>query len=341
MASLDPTTKSTYATTNWAHYRQGRPPYPPSLTELIYTYHRQHPTAQWDRLVDVGAGSGVAATNFLPAFNTVHISDPSPANLDQARAFLPAWASSRGLSPTLEYSAASGEDAHLHAGPSAADLVICATAAHFIDPDGLAASIATMLRPGGTMAVFSYWMPTFPGRSQRFHDVFARVWDALVLGALAAREQEACAGDDLRQTRLARVVARRVAGNGVLDSLPVPPEFFTDARRVYINAPADGGIPYAALFEKFVPAERGISRVSESEEIVHYETGRDAEAEGWLFEVDREWLPGFVDTVRPVALGEEERREAYAEWEEVFGEECPGGVLQVLWPAYLVLATRK
>ncbi|KAK3319177.1 hypothetical protein B0H66DRAFT_623615 [Apodospora peruviana] len=48
-----------------------------------------------------------------------------------------------------------------------ADIVICATAAHFIGPDGMAKSMTTMLKPGGTMAVFSYWMPSFPCLSTR------------------------------------------------------------------------------------------------------------------------------------------------------------------------------
>ncbi|KAF1952596.1 S-adenosyl-L-methionine-dependent methyltransferase [Byssothecium circinans] len=342
MASLDPKTKSTYATTDWEHYRQGRPPYPQSLTRIIYGYRSRHPSAQWTRLVDIGAGSGVASTNFMPDFKVLHISDPSAANLDQARTFLPNWAQTHGHNPTLEYSVASGEEAHVGVGEGNADLVICATAAHFIDPDGLAESIARMLRPGGTMAVFSYWMPTFPGRSKEFHDVFERVWDELVVKSLLSGEK---GKDDPSQTRLAKVVQRRMSGKGVLDSVPIPQELFTDAQRVYINAKS-GEIAYRAIFEKFLPAGGepwGIAKVDSGEKIVHYATGTDEEAEGWLFEVDRKWLSNFVNTIRPANsnMTEEEAREAYAEWNKVFDEECGDGVLRVLWPAYLVLATRK
>ena len=342
MASFNALTRSTYSNTNWDHYHRGRPPYPPSLTEIIYGYRRRHPNTSWERVVDIGAGSGVASTNFLPDFSTIHISDPSAANIDQARSFLPTHAASLGLTRKLEYSVATGEKVNEHVGEATADLAICATAAHFIDPDDLVTAIGKILRPGGTLAVFSYWMPTFPGKSAAFHDVFERVWDNLVLGSLI--EAQGSAGD-LSTTRLGSVVARRMAGNGVLDSLPLPEGLFFDPQRVYINA-GDGETAYSRIFRKFEPSDRkpgGISRVSADDKIVHYETGQDAEAEGWLFEVDKKWLSVFVNTIRPdkSSLSETEARRAYAEWDKVFDEECEDGVLMVLWPAYLALATKK
>ena len=338
MASVDPKTKTTYATTDWDQYRQGRPSYPPSLTEIIYSYRRRHPKAGWERLVDIGAGSGIASTNFMPDFKIVHVSDPSLWNEEQARSFLPDWAQRHGLNTALEYSQSTGEEAYTQTGEKQVDMVICATAAHFMDPDGLVASIAKMLRPGGTLAVFSYWMPTFPDRSQHFHEVFAKTFDNVVLKPLQS-------GDDLSRTRLAKVVERRMAGKGVLDSLPLPEEFYDDPLRVYINSGA-GEIPYNALFLKFAPANPqpgGISRVSSRDQIVSYYTGTDPAAEGWSFDADKKWLSVFFDTIRPPnnKLSEEESREAYAEWEKVFDDECPTGIVRVLWPAYVVLATRK
>jgi hypothetical protein len=37
------------------------------------------------------------------------------------------------------------------------------------------------LRPGGTLAVFTYYMLMFPDRSQHLHDDFARIRDNLVV----------------------------------------------------------------------------------------------------------------------------------------------------------------
>jgi SAM-dependent methyltransferase len=341
MAAVDPTTKTTYATTDWSHYQRGRPPYPPSLTSLILSYHSQSPNPQYTRLVDIGAGSGIASTPFIPSFSTIHISDPSPSNLSQARSFLTSYATEHNLSPALEFSQSTGEEAHLHTGPGQADLVICATAAHFIDPDGLAKSIATMLKPGGTMAVFSYWMPSFPGQSPRFAEAFADVFDKLVLAVLQAREPE----KELSETRLAKVVERRMTGEGVLDSLPAPGEWFEGVKRVYVNA-VRGEVPLRGLFQKFAREGEtvgGVSRVKEGEEVVRFESGRDEAAEGWEFEADKKWLGNFFDTIRPEGDSElrGEAKRAFEEWERLFEEECPEGKTRVRWPAYVVLARRK
>jgi hypothetical protein len=166
-------------------------------------------------------------------FNIVHVSDPSAANIDQARAFLPEYAGCRELKPGLEYSVFSGEDVYVHVGEEQVDLAIFATGAHFIDLDGLAVFIGNKLRPGGTLAVFSYWMPTFPGKGAKFPETFAEVWDNLVLGSLIKSQDSV---DDPSNTRLGRVVARRMAGKGVLGSLLLPEHVSTDPLRVYIKA---------------------------------------------------------------------------------------------------------
>ena len=335
MASIDPTTKTTYATTNWDTYRQGRPPYPPSLAEIIYTYRRRHPNAGWTRLVDVGAGSGIASTNFMPDFQIVHNSDPSPGNEAQARSFLSGWAQSHGLHTTLEYSQSTGEEAYTKTGEGQADMVICATAAHFMDPDELVASCARILRPGGTLAVFSYWMPTFPGRSQRFHDCFANAFDNIVLKAIQR------SGDDASRARFAKVVERRIAGKGGLDSLPLPEEVYDDPLRVYVNA-GSGVKPYNDLFANLTPNRGGVSRVSPRDRTIRYDSGVDTEAEGWTFPADKQWLSNFIDTIRPKNVEEsEEAKKTYAEWEQVFEDECDAGSVLVQWPAYIALATRK
>ena len=338
MASADPKTKTTYATTDWAEYQKGRPSYPPSLTEIIYNYRRRHSKAGWERLVDVGAGSGIASINFMPDFKVVHISDPSPSNEEQARPFLSNWADRHGLEAALEYSQSTGEETYMKTGEKQADLVICATAAHFIDPDGLAASIAKMLRPGGTLAVFSYWMPTFPDQSQHFHDVFAKTLDSLVLKPVLS-------GNDSGRAMIAKVLERRMTGKGALDSLPLPEDLYDDTLRVYINSGTDE-IPYRALSRQFAPANQklgGISRVNPRDQIVSYQSGINPEAEGWSFDADKKWLSNFLDTVRPLnkKLPEEQSRGVYAEWERVFDDECPTGTVRLLWPVYVALATRN
>lgn len=338
MVSSEPNTKTTYSTTDWAEYQKGRPSYPPSLTQLIYNYRRRHSNARWERLVDVGAGSGIASTNFMPDFKIVHISDPSPSNEEQARPFLSSWVDRHGLNATLEHSQATGEEAHVKAGEKQADLVICATAAHFIDPDGLAASIAKMLRPGGTLAVFRYWMPTFPHQSHHFHDVFEKTLDSLVLKPVLS-------GNEHARAMLTKVIERRMSGKGSLDCLPLPKDWYHDSLRVYINSPTDE-VPYRELSRQFSPDNQklgGISRVDPRDQIIEYQSGMNSEAEGWSFDADKKWLSNFLDSVRPLnnTLAEDQLRGVYAEWERAFDDECPSGTVRISWPVYVALATRN
>ena len=351
MAAVDPKTKTTYATTDWSKYQQGRPPYPSSLTELILNYHSKKPSAGYERLIDIGAGSGVASTNFMPSFSKIHISDPSPSNLEQAKSFLSSFASENGLSDKveLEFSRAIGEEVHLSAGEGDADLVICATAAHFIDPDGLVSSAAKALRRGGTLAVFSYWMPSFPGQSKGFYEVFVDVFDKVVLRALLSKDENKpfIEEGDLSKTHLGKVVSRRMTGEGGLDSLPLPESLFEDGERVYINLDKGEEIPFSGLYKIFAPpgSDRvgGPSRVGEGDRVVRYFTGKgDKLAEGWEFEVDKAWLGKFFDTIQPAGVEtSKEAEEALAEWDRVFEEECPSGRTRIRWPAFVVLGTKR
>lgn len=289
--------------------------------------------------MDVGAGSGIASTNFMPDFKVVHISDPSPSNEEQARSFLSSWVDRHGLDTTLEYSQSTGEEAYVKTGEKQADLVICATAAHFMDPDGLAASTARILRPGGTLAVFSYWMPTFPHQSQRLHDAFARALDNLVLKPALSSAKESA------PDMVTKLLERQIAGKGLLDSLPLSEDLYYDPLRVYINSATDN-LPYRELFRQFSPANQrlgGISRVNPKDQIIHYQSGTSPEAEGWSFDADKKHLSSFLDSVRPpnIKLPVEDSRDLYTEWERVFDDECPAGTVRVHWPVYVALATRN
>ena len=220
-----------------------------------------------------------------------------------------------------------------------ADLVISATAAHFMDPDGLSESIGKILKPGGTLAVYSYWMPTFPGQSKRLHDAFAEALASLILKP-ALRE-----GGEKAKGMLTKVITRRMPGNGGLDSLPLPEDVWENVKRVYINSPGEE-IPYRELSKQLSLDKEMLkkgTRVGVSDEISKYESGVDAEGEGWAFDADKGQISAFLDSVRPFGdkMEEGEYRRIYGEWEKVFDEECPGGKVRIAWPVYVALATKK
>lgn len=337
MASVDPDAKRAFANLDWDHYMRSRPPYPPSLTDIIYKYRQKHPNARWERLVDIGCGVGIASINFVADFQIVHLSDPSPDNQARARKFLTNWTESHELKTKLEFSQSVGEEAYKHTGENAVDLVICGTAAHYMDPDGLVQSVAKMLRPGGTLAIYNYWMPIFPDQSDRFNAIF-------VATTSKCMNESFTTSDEATRSMIRRVVARSTAGLGGLDFVPLPAEDFDDPQRVRINS-ANGEMLYNGRFQDILGGniDPDPSRVSSNDQISTYYTGTDKEAEGWSFDVDKAWIHGFIDTLRvalePLPTGSEDQ--VFQELDEIFDRECSSGTTRSVWPVHILLGTRK
>ena len=333
MSNIDPSTATTYANLDWDHYVQSRPPYPQSLRDVIYNYRRTHPKALWERLVDVGSGVGIASTIFASDFNLVYLLDHSPQNNEKARVFLGEWVQRHSLKTKLEITESTAEEGHEFVKD--ADLLICATTAHFIDPDSLITSAARMLRPGGTLAICSYMVPVFPDQSKHFSDTFCKAVTRTIGLCIPP-------GDEDAKSLLSRATARISAGDGLLDSVPVPKEFFEDVQRVHINPDAEKVMDiFRSSFP--VPCKPIPSRVDGDERKLYYNSGKDWQAEGWCFPVDSKWLHNFMATTRPanIEMSDEQYQSMYGEWDRVFESECPSGSTRALWGVNLILATRK
>jgi SAM-dependent methyltransferase len=336
--SAESSTRTVFANADWDEYMRSRPPYPPSLTEIIYDYRRDRPGTKWERVVDIGAGIGVAATSFAHDFEIVHLSDPSPLNIDKARKFLSEWAQNNGATTTFEFSQSTGEESYKHTGESQADMVICATAAHFMDPDGLIAAISRILRPGGTLAVFTYSTPTFPDQSDRLERSFAKVVaDVHQFSTLKP-------GDDQDKeffNIINKLISRFSSGRGMHDSIPIPDESYADTRRIYINVDKTMQDIHGENHPSWV--ELIPSRVSSTDTVIDYRSGTDPQAEGWSFATDKEWIRKLLDSfsLTGIPLTDDGRTKLYSEWERVFDEECPSGTVRAVWPVNILLGTRK
>lgn len=135
-----------------ASYAAFRPTYPPALYAHLLAYHRGPRTL----LLDLGAGHGPASRALAPSFARVISTDPSPGMLAAARAATPAAAF-----PNIEFREAAA-DARLRArafGDSkdeAADMVVAGQAAHWFDFPATWRHVAGALRPGGTLALWTY-----------------------------------------------------------------------------------------------------------------------------------------------------------------------------------------
>jgi hypothetical protein len=266
----------------------------------------------------------------------VHLLDPSPLNHEKARVFLAEHVAIHKLPTKLEFTVGKAEDYasdRTAAAQNSASLVICAAAAHFVDPSMLIRAMYGMIRPGGTMAIYTYWLPAFPGLDQTL---------GVVYGKTVTKAMKLCIRDEKTRTVFVDAAARLCAGSELLDAIAVPGDLFEDVRRIQINPQTrlaidtyrdDPPVPYVPL----------PSQVGQHEEKIEYVDGKDSEAEGWTRSVDLDFLHGMVRTILPtdIKLSEEQHEALYGELDLAFAAECPSGSARAMWGLSMILATRR
>jgi SAM-dependent methyltransferase len=144
-------------------YASYRPGYPTALFDWLCAN-----TNGRERVWDCGTGSGQAAAALAERFAEVVATDPSVAQLTSAR-----------RTPRLSYLAMTAEQAALRTG--SADLVTVAQALHWFDRPRFFAEVDRVLRPGGTLAVWSYGLLTIDPLVDRhvghlYRDVLGPYW---------------------------------------------------------------------------------------------------------------------------------------------------------------------
>ena len=140
---------------DWDKYTSYRPKYPPSLEKLIMDYHRAHSNSL--RMAhDVGSGSGVFAPTLAEYFQHVHVSDPKPAFIVQARQRLDQWFAEHWWKSRFTFSVTAAENADEVAAKRSVDLVTLMQCVHWTDQDRTVESVAASLAPNGTMAIVAY-----------------------------------------------------------------------------------------------------------------------------------------------------------------------------------------
>jgi SAM-dependent methyltransferase len=121
-----------------SEYAACRPGYPPALFTYLSDLCDHHDLA-WD----CAAGSGQASLPLAEKFRRVLATDISESMLARAPRH-----------PSLEFRVCRAEESGL--GDSTTDLVTVAQALHWIDLDAFYAEVHRVLRPGGSLAVWSY-----------------------------------------------------------------------------------------------------------------------------------------------------------------------------------------
>jgi trans-aconitate 3-methyltransferase len=174
-------TFSSYTQEQGKAYAAVRVDYHPKVYQLILDHHTST-GGQLDSILDVGCGPGLASRNLAPHFAHAAGLDPSEGMLATARGL--GGASKSGEAIRYVHGTA---EALQGIADASVDLVTASNAAHWFDMAGFWPAAARVLRPGGTVAIWT----SGPIRAHPGMVAAARVQEALDAHAEVLKPYEA------------------------------------------------------------------------------------------------------------------------------------------------------
>lgn len=251
-----------------------------------------------------------------PSFDHIIVSDAGQANIASAKRNL---ASPYARKFTFIHAPAEATASTIP--PASVDFISVGMAFHYFDAPKAIRSIATMLKPGGTLAAVTYgFRLRFPGRP-----------DLEALWCRAASEEA------LRLIRSGKLFPAAVRGLAAamagFDSVPLPMELFEPgAQRITVNADQRDTRPLYFVEEDpcWTPAPDRTEPTDER---------RAIKDRSWRREADVEWLRGFLASSQ---MGFGEQTWAMPAWRLLEqGVQEAGGQVLVEWPVAMILSTRN
>lgn len=297
----------------WDNYIEGRPQPPESFFERIFAFHSQHSNS-FALAHDAGAGAAVHSYSLAEKFDKVIVSDISASNIGVAKARC-------GDDSYFSWRVGRLQDKAEDIEAGSIDLFFVSTAIHFCGSEvGKAVEeAARQLKPGGTLAVSAFGPAVFD--------------DA---------EVQAC-WLKLYQRAGHVHIATRPDGNLLLDAwkigassydaVPLPTEFFEPgAMRIKLNFDTRPGWTWRELH---TPPEDA-HLLPYWSQVGPHDRAFFEEDSGWRFEWEETQLNCHKHTMR---FPDDEQVKKL--WLEMLALVRSRGTVKGVWPAILLLATRK
>ena len=143
-------------------YAKFRPIYPPTVSEIIRTYMKSHGSLSFKTAVDVACGSGQSTFLLSDSFDSVTGVDISEHQIEQAKR-----KASQDYPEKSNVKFIVGDAHSLLIDSSSVDVVTCATAWHWLNPELFYEEVRRVLKPGGCLAVYNIAMRIVNNRRMR------------------------------------------------------------------------------------------------------------------------------------------------------------------------------
>ncbi|KAF1969960.1 S-adenosyl-L-methionine-dependent methyltransferase [Bimuria novae-zelandiae CBS 107.79] len=306
----------------WHEYIATRPPYDRRIFDPIFKYHAAN-KSQFKDALDIGTGAGSALGPLLQRFQNVTASDNDTVSLAFAQERYRHIQSSQ-----LSWTTSRGEDLLEHHDPSSFDLVTCALTFPLLDTDKALHTVFTLLRLGGTLAIWFYGPPIFLDAS------LAEKAQPVLYAALDHSFKPVVSGGDAQQ-----LASWKRAADGMaswLDYIPFSEDNWTNIHRQKWNNARDRLSffgPAACDFEV-----EPTSAVSSNEIVIN-----EQDPNFWKIDWDAEMLKRFVLSIFPKPksmVKTDEILDGHLEkLKELMGG--PGVKASMTWPAVLILVRKK
>lgn len=308
-----------YDESYWDQYLAARPKYDTcNFYDRVFAYHDAH-SSSYDTAHDVATGPGQVARVLASRFKEVIASDPNVTHVDTCRRRNAASAAQ------MQVLVSSAEELPGKVEAASADAIFVGEALALMDPPAALSAFGTVLKPGGTLAIWFYGRPTFAdGEKQRCQALYDKIITKLTGAMIRGGGPKSVAGWKRATDMMA----------SWFDNVAFQADSWEDVQRFKWNTGAS-----LVFYDKEAcdfPVEPS-SVVTEDEKVSEI-SDEDFWGESWdLSEVRR-----FIEANVPGIYTNQKDPEVEA-WYEELGSAMGGTEVKrkIAWPVVLLLATRK